>query len=363
METMKLETLVEPLLGWYNASHRILPWREHITPYRVWISEIMLQQTRVEAVKPYYERFLQALPDIGKLAAVSEEELLKLWEGLGYYNRARNLKKAAILIEEKYGGQMPKTYAELLTLPGIGSYTAGAIASIAFGEPVPAVDGNVLRILARVLADDSDIKEPKTRRRMEGLLAAVMPDGQAGAFNQAMMELGAVICIPNGEPKCVLCPWREYCRARAEDAVSSYPKKSPKKARGIEEKTVLLLQDENRTALHRRPFQGLLAGMYEFPTLAGHRSEEEVLAYLKELGYKAVRIRRLEDAVHIFTHKEWHMIGYAVRVDELERPQADEESGLLFVETEEAEKRYPIPSAFAAYAKYLRLRLGNEKYR
>ena len=360
-EKQPLSELVWPLLAWYDRSHRSLPWREEPTPYRVWVSEIMLQQTRVEAVKPYYDRFLKALPDIRHLAEVPEEELLKLWEGLGYYNRARNLKKAAIIIEETYGGEMPGRYEALMKLPGIGSYTAGAIASIAFGQKAAAVDGNVLRILARALTDDGDIMDQKVRRRVEESLLAVMPEGRAGDFNQALMELGAMVCIPNGAPKCEECPWHDLCRARIEERISEYPKKSPKKPRTTEEKTILILQDENRTALRKRPSKGLLAGMYEFPSLPGHQSEKEVLSYLNTLGYHAVRIRRLEDARHIFTHKEWDMIGYAVRVDELDRPEWKGKAPFLFAENGETEEKYPIPSAFSKYAQYVKLRLGNER--
>lgn len=358
---IQLQTLVEPLLSWYDGSHRILPWREAPTPYRVWISEIMLQQTRVEAVRPYYERFLNELPDIHALAAVREEKLLKLWEGLGYYNRARNLKKAAIQIENEYQGRMPEDYQELMKLPGIGSYTAGAIASIAFGKAAAAVDGNVLRVLARVRADDRDIMQQKVRSQVAEELLAVMPAERSGDLNQALMELGAVICLPNGAPRCEGCPWKPFCRARAQGQITEYPKKTPKKARVIEEKTILIIQDENKTALSKRPDRGLLAGMYEFPSLAGHQQEKEVLTYLDSIGYKALHIRRLENAKHIFTHREWHMIGYAIRVDELERP--DQTGGLVFAESDETEEKYPIPSAFAAYAEYVRIRVGNEKFK
>lgn len=359
--TVQLQALVEPLLLWYDGVRRILPWREEPTPYRVWISEIMLQQTRVEAVRPYYERFLNELPDIHALASVPEEKLLKLWEGLGYYNRARNLKKAAIQIETEYQGRMPEEYQALMGLPGIGSYTAGAIASIAFGKAAAAVDGNVLRILARVQADDRDIMQQKVRSQVAEELLAVMPAERPGDFNQALMELGAVVCLPNGAPRCESCPWEKFCRARAQGRIAEYPKKTPKKARVIEEKTILIIQDENKTALAKRPSQGLLAGMYEFPSLAGHQQEKEVLAYLDSIGYKALHIRRLENAKHIFTHREWHMIGYAIRVDELERPEHPGQ--LVFAERDETEEKYPIPSAFAAYAEYVRIRVGNGKFR
>lgn len=353
-----LDRIAEPLLAWYDRGRRILPWREEPTPYHVWLSEIMLQQTRVEAVKPYYERFLKELPDIESLAGVEEEKLLKLWEGLGYYNRARNLKKAAMQIVIDYDGVMPGTYEELVRLPGIGSYTAGAISSIAFGNPVPAVDGNVLRILARLRVDDRDILDAKVKRAVEEELAAVMPTDRPGDFNQALMELGAMVCIPNGMAKCEECPWKELCLARKEDRVLEFPKKAPKKPRSIEEKTILVLQDAEKVALHKRPAKGLLAGMYEFPWLEGHRSEEQVLEYLEEMGMKAIRIRKLEPAKHIFSHKEWHMTGYAVRVDELAGLGLDKKEPFLFIDPAETKDKYPIPSAFAAYADYMEMKRG-----
>ena len=353
-----LQILIEPLLHWFAGHARVLPWREEPTPYRVWVSEIMLQQTRVEAVKPYYERFLKELPDIESLAGVEEEKLLKLWEGLGYYNRARNLKKAAMQIVIDYDGVMPGTYEELVKLPGIGSYTAGAISSIAFGNPVPAVDGNVLRILARLRVDDRDILDAKVKKAVEEELAAVMPVDRPGDFNQALMELGAMVCIPNGMAKCEECPWKEMCLARKEGRVLEFPKKARKKPRSIEEKTILVLQDAEKVALHKRPAKGLLAGMYEFPWLEGHRSEEQVLEYLEEMGMKAIRIRKLEPAKHIFSHKEWHMTGYAVRVDELAGLGMDKKEPFLFIDPAETKDKYPIPSAFATYADYMEMKRG-----
>lgn len=353
-----LDRIAEPLLAWYDRGRRILPWREEPTPYHVWLSEIMLQQTRVEAVKPYYERFLKELPDIESLAGVEEEKLLKLWEGLGYYNRARNLKKAAMQIVIDYDGVMPGTYEELVKLPGIGSYTAGAVSSIAFGNPVPAVDGNVLRILARLRMDDRDILDAKVKKAVEEELAVVMPTDRPGDFNQALMELGAMVCIPNGMAKCEECPWKELCQARKEDRVLEFPKKAPKKPRSVEEKTILVLQDAEKVALHKRPAKGLLAGMYEFPWLEGHRSEKQVLEYLEEMGMKAIRIRKLEPAKHIFSHKEWHMTGYAVRVDELAGLGRDKKEPFLFIDPAETKDKYPIPSAFAAYADYMEMKRG-----
>lgn len=358
----ELQQIVEPLLRWYDGSHRILPWRESPTPYHVWISEIMLQQTRVEAVKPYYDRFLRALPDIASLAAVDDEELLKLWEGLGYYNRARNLKKAAIRIQTEYGGQMPGEYEELMKLSGIGSYTAGAISSIAFDRPAPAVDGNVLRVIARVSADDGDIMNQKVRRFVEERLLSIMPKDRPGDFNQALMELGAVVCIPNGAPHCEVCPWQSFCQAKISGRISEYPRKSGKKPRVIEDKTVLLIRDENRTAIRKRPEKGLLAGMYEFPMLEGHKEEKEVLEYVKGLGYGVIYIKGLEPSKHIFTHREWHMTGYLIRVDELERPELSGQEGMIFAERDQAQERYPMPAAFARYTSYLKIRLGNDRF-
>lgn len=346
-----LDRIAGPLLAWYDRGRRILPWRESPTPYHVWISEIMLQQTRVEAVKPYYDRFMKALPDVWSLADVEEEKLLKLWEGLGYYNRARNLKKAAEKIVTDYEGKMPGEYEELIKLPGIGSYTAGAVSSIAFGRQVPAVDGNVLRILSRLRMDERDILDAKVKREVEAELAEVMPQERPGDFNQALMELGAMVCVPNGAPKCSGCPWESFCEAKKTERIMEFPHKAPKKPRRVEKKTILVIRDEDKIALRKRADKGLLAGMYEFPSMEGEQTKERVLAYLKSLGVVPVRIKKLPSSKHIFTHKEWHMTGYAVRVDELERMQPNED--LLFVTPGEIEQNYPIPSAFAAYREFI----------
>lgn len=343
-----------PLLTWYDKKRRILPWREHPEPYHVWLSEIMLQQTRVEAVRPYYARFLQELPDIRSLAEVEEDRLLKLWEGLGYYNRARNMKKAAQKIVLEYDGRMPETYEELLKLPGIGSYTAGAVASIAFGQAVPAVDGNVLRILSRIRLDGRDISDTKVKKAVEDELAEGMPKERPGDFNQAMMELGATVCIPNGAPKCDECPCSGLCRAKQEGRIMEFPRKTPKKQRGMEEKTILVILDENKIALHKRADTGLLAGMYELPSMEGKQSKERVIEYIKRLGLSPLRIVKLAPSKHIFTHKEWHMTGYAVRVDELEQTSPD--GGLFFATPHEIEERCPIPSAFAAYTDFVEIK-------
>lgn len=362
-EKNKLGHISMPLLKWYDENRRILPWREKPTPYRVWVSEIMLQQTRVEAVKPYFERFMKELPDIEALAEAEEEILLKLWEGLGYYNRVRNLKKAAVQIQREYGGEMPDTYEELLTLTGIGNYTAGAIASIAFQRPVPAVDGNVLRVISRLTEDPRPVDEAKVKEGVERDLKEVIPRDRPGDFNQAMMEIGACVCIPNGVPLCGSCPLGEFCAAHRAGTEQDYPRRQAKKPRQTEDKTILLIMDERRTAIRKRPGRGLLAGMYEFPSIEGFRTGEEVAGYLAERGLRALEIQPLEDARHIFTHREWHMKGYMVKVDRLEPGKAnDSAEDWLYIEPEETRDRYPIPSAFSAYTKYLSIRLGKERY-
>ena len=352
--------LQERLLLWFDKSKRVLPWRENPTPYRVWISEIMLQQTRVEAVKPYFERFIKALPDISALAECTEETLLKLWEGLGYYNRARNLKKAALCVVESGRKTLPETYEELIALPGIGSYTAGAIASIACGECFPAVDGNVLRVLSRVFLYEKDILSQKTKREMEALVRGLLPKKRPGDFNQALMELGAVVCVPNGSPNCEVCPLQSLCGALKENKIRELPVKAKKAKRKVEEKTVFLLQTDKKVALHKRDSKGLLAGLYEFPNAVGHLSQEEALKWVKEQGLEPIYIEPLEEAKHIFSHVEWHMKAYGVLLSGWKESAAKKNS-YLFIEPEETKTKYPIPAAFLAYARYMNMELGYEQ--
>ncbi len=357
LKNFDLERMTEPLLKWFSENARILPWRSDPSPYRVWISEIMLQQTRVEAVKPYFERFMQDLPDISSLAACSDERLLKLWEGLGYYNRARNLKKAAIRIMTEYGGQMPSRYEELLSLPGIGHYTAGAVSSIAFGRKAPAVDGNVLRVITRLTADDTDIMKQSFRKDMEEALEGIMPEDRCGEFNQALMELGATVCVPNGDPKCGECPWEKICRAHLAGEEHAYPVKTKQKPRRIEDKTVLLLRDGDRVVLKKRPDNGLLAGFYEFPWERGHISEKEALGCAEKLGFLPLHIESLPRAKHIFTHVEWHMTGYLIRIAQTESLPED----LILINKAETESTYPVPAAYAAYMKAMNIEVGSRK--
>ncbi len=358
LQDFDLKKIVPPLLKWFGKNARILPWREEPTPYRVWVSEIMLQQTRVEAVKPYFERFIKELPDVKALAECEEEKLLKLWEGLGYYNRVRNMQIAAKTVMEEYGGQLPADYEKLLKLKGIGNYTAGAIASIAYQIPVPAVDGNVLRVISRVTGDRSDIMKQSVRTEMERALREIMPKKEASAFNQALMELGATVCIPNGAPLCPKCPWQEFCEARLTDCWQEIPVKSKAKARRIEEKTVFIIRDGEKIVLHKRPAKGLLAGLYEFPNTSGHLTEEQAIEWVKEQKLSPIRIQKLEPAKHIFSHVEWHMNGFMIRVDEL----TEDRSGMLFVDVKDSEENYPIPAAFGAYTKYMNMKLGNERF-
>ena len=342
---------INTLLEWYRENQRDLPWRHTKDHYRIWLSEIMLQQTRVEAVKPYYARFLEVCPNVGALAELPEDRLMKLWEGLGYYSRARNLQKAAKTVMAEYGGEMPHTYDDLRRLSGIGDYTAGAIASIAFGERVPAIDGNVLRVLARVCGSYEDIAKPDTKKKWQQELTPLIPE-VAGDFTQSLIELGATVCVPNGEAKCGECPLTHCCVAAKKGLCDELPVKSAKKPRRVEKITVLLIRDGDRTALHKRPDRGLLAGLYELPNVAGHLDEDEMPAYIRSIGFEPLQIKRIDDAKHIFTHVEWHMIAYSVRI----APEFDGyhgASGLLLVQNDDLHKNYAIPSAFSAYKKFL----------
>ena len=354
-----LKRMAEPLINWYRANKRDLPWRNNPTPYHVWVSEIMLQQTRVEAVKPFYARFLNELPDIKSLAEAEEDKILKLWEGLGYYNRVRNMQKAAQQVMEIHNGQFPADYEAIRNLTGIGNYTAGAISSFAFGIPKPAVDGNVLRVISRITENYDDIMKASVRTRVERELEEVIPADAASDFNQGLIELGAIVCVPNGSPKCEECPMAHLCKAKANGTQLELPVKSKAKARKIEEKTVFIFKDGENVAICKRPARGLLASLYELPNVEGHLTEEEALEYSKKIGLAPLHIKELGEAKHIFSHVEWHMIGYAIKVDELEKSCTEK---MLFIHPEEVEKEYPIPAAFEKYAKCVNVILGQEKY-
>lgn len=347
-EAPRLARLVDPLVAWYRRSARPLPFRLDATPYRVWISEIMLQQTRMEAAVPYFNRFTQELPGPAALAAAPEEQLMKLWEGLGYYSRARNLQKAARILVEEHGGQLPPSYDELLALPGIGEYTAGAIASIAFGIPVPAVDGNVLRVASRVLCSREDISKENVKKAMAQAISSILPRERVGDFNQALMELGAMICLPNTPPRCLLCPLQGVCEGFLQGRTEELPVKAAKKPPKTEKKTVCVLIYDGKVALRRRPASGLLAGMWELPHWEGHHGANEMKGLLATSGIQAGEMKPLPPARHIFTHRVWEMEGLTVHCQADVLPE-----GWVWVSLEELAEQYALPGAFSSFARLL----------
>ena len=340
--------IAQPLLHWFWANHRVLPFRSDPTPYHVWVSEIMLQQTRVAAAVPYYERFVQELPDIPALAACEEERLLKLWEGLGYYSRVRNLQKAARIVCEQYGGQLPGDLAALKKLPGIGDYTAGAIASIGFGIPAPAVDGNVLRVFARLYNDEGDIMQPAVKAATTQKVMAQQPAEAPGDFNQALMELGALVCTP-GQPDCAACPLQALCFGRQSGNPARLPQKAPKKARKKCELTLCLAQDAaGRWLLQKRGEQGVLAGLWQPPVLAEEAlDEKKALAAAQKLLPAAVLLKEKPlKAKHIFTHLEWHMTAYVMAA-----PCTPPPEGCVWASPAQLEQEYTLPGAFKTLRK------------
>lgn len=308
-------------MEWYRKNARDLPWRRTRDAYAIWISEIMLQQTRVAAVIPYYERFIKELPDVKALSGVDDDRLHKLWEGLGYYSRARNLKSAALQIVTRFDGQIPHSYEDLLTLPGIGEYTAGAIASIAFGEAVPAVDGNVLRVYSRLFALERDVRDPSLKKDVRAALLLQMPPAAPDVLNAALMELGAVICLPNGLPKCPACPVQVYCEAYRQKRVAEFPLRAERKARKKERKTVFVLSSEKGLLGYRRPESGLLAGLWQLPETEGELTDAEALAWMGIKGMIPKGELRFYERKHIFTHIEWHMRVCAAEVSADSLPQ------------------------------------------
>lgn len=335
--------IAPPLLGWFQAIRRSLPFRDDPTPYHIWVSEIMLQQTRMAAVLPYYERFMNELPDVRALADCDPERLTKLWEGLGYYSRVRNLQKAAQVVCERYGGELPRSYDELLKLPGIGAYTAGAIASISMGIPVPAVDGNVLRVFARLYDDDRDVLLPETKEDITAQVMEQLPRDAAGDFNQALMELGALVCTPRS-PDCIRCPLRDLCagvEARGEE-VEKLPVKTPKKPRTTADVTVLLVKSPAGWLVMKRPARGLLAGLWQPLMTEKLCTEEEMLALAAGLGVHSRITAPLSPAKHIFTHVEWTLCGWMAETGEA----ASLPEGYAWMDDMDT---YSIPSAFRAY--------------
>jgi len=350
-----LSEIVPPLLAWYRANARDLPWRKTRDPYRVWVSEIMLQQTRVAAVLGYYQRFLSAFPSVEALAHAPEERLMKLWEGLGYYSRARNLQSAARTVATDFGGEFPDTYEGLLALPGVGDYTASAVASASFGRREPAVDGNVLRVFTRLTDCHGDIADPKTKKSIREQIEPIMPiePEDIRVFNQAFMELGAVVCVPGGPPKCDVCPLADSCLGRRLGTAESLPVKAAKKARRVEEKTVFLFSRSGKIALRKRPSDGLLAGLWEFPNADGTLDEAAAGAQSILWGLTPSAWNQRLTAKHIFSHVEWHMTGYVLEVS------GDGPGDFFWADGPELEKR-AIPSAFARFLSEAKILLGEK---
>ena len=342
--TKTLQLMPSPLLKWYAENRRILPWREEVSPYRTWISEIMLQQTRVTAVLPYFARFMAAYPTVRDLAAADDGELMRLWQGLGYYSRARNLKRAAQVVVENFGGTFPATYKDLIALPGIGDYTAGAILSIAMGQTVPAVDGNVLRVVSRICGYDGDITDPKNRKLLRDAVAEILPDGHAGEFNQAMMDLGATVCLPHGTPLCRECPFFPFCFAFGSGTPQNFPVKTPKKEKKREEKTAFFLRRGNETALRQRPGKGLLASLWEFPNTPGTLDEEQAARWLAAQNTVPHQWIKKITYTHEFTHIFWQITAYSVEIT------GDGQPDWVWCDRTEMQQK-AIPSAFQKIVK------------
>ena len=353
---------VDALVSWYRMNKRILPFRDTGDPFDVWISEIMLQQTRIDAVISYFLRFKEQIPDVETLADIEEEKLLRLWEGLGYYSRPRNLKKCAQILQEKHQGKITENYDELLSLPGIGPYTAGAILAIGFGKPYPAIDGNVLRILARYFGIREDIRLDQVRKELESIVSSfykqekITDQSYIRDLTQAFMELGALVCIPNGQPLCPDCPLQENCYAFRNDLTEQIPYRSRAKERAIVERTLFIIRKGEEFLLRKRPKKGLLAGMYEFCGVDEKLTEKEVIEHMKKRGYDVIEIRKLPSSKHVFSHLEWHMDAYEIWVRNQQIPLQEDQ---VLVNREQLQE-LAIPSAFKAYIDHYSLREGEQ---
>jgi A/G-specific adenine glycosylase len=335
------------LIEWFHNFGRDLPWRNNPTPYHVWLSEIMLQQTRVEAVKAYYTRFLDTLPDIADLAKCDEDVYLKLWQGLGYYSRVRNLHKGAVKVMDEYGGVIPDNQEDLLKIPGIGQYTSKAILSIAYQKPYVAVDGNLLRVFARLTCYDKDIKTEEAKNACNDFFYPFL-GLRPGDFNQALMDLGELVCLPNGQPKCERCPFNNCCKAYKKDKMTSYPIITKKQKKKTIEKTVFVIHYQNQYLIDKRADTGLLASLYEFTNIDQKLDEDEAKAWLIQNGFAIQKIENLHECKHVFTHLIWQMHGYDVELKQLPN-----KNDLLWVSKEDLENKYSIPSAFSYFLKYL----------
>ena len=336
MEQTNLQKLPAPLLAWYDEHRRVLPWREQVSPYRTWVSEIMLQQTRVQAVLPYFQRFMEAAPDVQALAALPEEQLMRLWQGLGYYSRARNLKKAAQTVVEDFGGVFPDSYDGLRRLAGVGDYTAGAILSIAFG-------------------DSRNVLEPKVRADFRCAMAETMPLDRPGDFNQALMDLGAAVCLPGGKPLCEQCPAAPFCAARQQGTQALLPVREKKKEKREIPLTVFaMVREDGAAALRQRPKNGLLAGLWELPHVEGTLDEAAAARQLAAWGVTVLRWERTLHAKHEFTHLRWQMTGYLLTVAGEGQPD------WLWANASQRRQR-AIPSAFRVFTAALEDAAAGEK--
>ena len=338
------------LLSWYDEHARVLPWRGIHDPYRTWVSETMLQQTRVETVLSYYNRFLSRFPDVAALAQAPEDDVMKLWEGLGYYRRARNLQKGARQVVETYGGVIPSDPSELLKISGIGAYTAGAIASIAYDVPVPAVDGNVIRVVSRVAGIRENVGIPSVKRRIEQAAAELVPSERPGDFNQAMMDLGATVCTP-GTPSCERCPLTALCDAfRAGDAedIPDLPRKNPPKEIAYD----LCLIFSGERVLMRQRTETMLQGLWIFPMLEGWRAPRQIPAAVKRgTGLVVTAVEPVGEARHVFTHQVWRMKLYVMQSNVADAPE-----GWRFVTRAEMDA-LALPTAVKKAAEVVRERL------
>lgn len=367
-----IKNMAAPLLKWFDQNKRVLPFRTFSTPYRVWVSEIMLQQTRVSAALPYFERFMEELPTVADLAACPPDRLNKLWEGLGYYSRVRNLQKAACMVMDEHGGVLPANYESLKKLPGVGEYTAGAIASISFGLPEVAVDGNVLRVFARLLNDNGNVLHPETKKAMSACVRAAQPPNRPGAYNEALMELGALVCIPNGAPLCGECPLADLCAARALGIQDTLPVKTPLKARKLLPYTVLAVLCSGRVLLTQRPDTGLLAELWMPVLCEGVLSREQAAqktAALCGCDAAQVAVEPLPDAKHVFTHLEWHMTGFACHVPQsVDTTKTDaaiipsegvvpDTAAAVWADAQQVQGVYAMPGAMKVYKKEILRRL------
>lgn len=343
MKEKNLLQISKPIVEWYQNEEKNLPWKQDKQAYHIWVSEIMLQQTRIEAVKKYYTKFMEVLPTVRDLAEIEEEKLLKLWEGLGYYSRARNLKKAANIIVNEYNGEVPKEYEKLIKLPGIGEYTAGAIASISNNQKVTAVDGNVLRVISRVIGNRENVLLPETKKKITKIVENILPD-ESGDFNEGIMEIGEKICLPNGVPLCNKCPINQYCYARENNATEEIPVRIKDNKRKIENKTVFVIKTEGgKIAIRKRSEKGLLAGLYELPNIDNKAIEEKNIEEIaKKWKLKVLEIYPNKDKKHIFTHIEWQMKHYEMIVEK-------ENKEFIWVSEEQLNEEYPLPTAFSKF--------------